>query len=438
MGKIVKYCSSCDEGFAERYGFCPDCGAPLQAFELNPVTGQPTGQEISEVAPAAETASFESTETREVAVESPAYEPSAEHESFDAADDVEIGAIPVTVAGTYAAADSSGETGHYDVPATEAFSHPEPAYSAPYKYDPSVDEDFHVTVIEEKNGSQRNGLLLGAAAFMLTLMLTMTVISIFGKEFDVGSISDGGLFALIPEVDPAMVELEKPEPKKKDDAGGGGGGGKEDPEQAAKGKPPAMMDKPDVAPDVNMDRLTTPAVTQRVGVQGPPQPKVDPYSRYGLINGLDNDSNGPGSGGGIGTGRGTGVGSGNGSGLGSGSGGGAGAGNGGGIGDGSGSGGAGAPPPLHVGPSTPVKFISKPRAQYTDSARQNNVQGNVTLKVTFLASGQVGSISTVSGLPYGLTEQAIAAAKQIKFEPKMVNGQRQTATMSVQYSFTIY
>src|SRR5438128_735428 len=37
MGKIVKYCSSCDEGFAEKFGFCPNCGATLQAFEMNPV-----------------------------------------------------------------------------------------------------------------------------------------------------------------------------------------------------------------------------------------------------------------------------------------------------------------------------------------------------------------------------------------------------------------
>src|SRR5687767_4184988 len=40
MGKIVKYCSSCDEGFAEKFGFCPDCGAPLQAFEMNPVENE--------------------------------------------------------------------------------------------------------------------------------------------------------------------------------------------------------------------------------------------------------------------------------------------------------------------------------------------------------------------------------------------------------------
>ncbi|MEQ1645746.1 MAG: hypothetical protein ABL959_20010, partial [Pyrinomonadaceae bacterium] len=37
MGKIVKFCSSCDEGFAEKFGFCPNCGAALQAFEMNPL-----------------------------------------------------------------------------------------------------------------------------------------------------------------------------------------------------------------------------------------------------------------------------------------------------------------------------------------------------------------------------------------------------------------
>src|SRR5262249_3415945 len=37
MGKIVKYCNSCDEGFAEKFTFCPDCGHSLEAFEMNPV-----------------------------------------------------------------------------------------------------------------------------------------------------------------------------------------------------------------------------------------------------------------------------------------------------------------------------------------------------------------------------------------------------------------
>src|SRR5437762_908657 len=40
MGKILKYCSSCEEGFAERFTFCPVCGASLQTFEMNPVSGE--------------------------------------------------------------------------------------------------------------------------------------------------------------------------------------------------------------------------------------------------------------------------------------------------------------------------------------------------------------------------------------------------------------
>src|SRR5439155_1639226 len=40
MGKIVKYCSSCDEGFDEKFGFCPNCGTALQTFEMNRVEAE--------------------------------------------------------------------------------------------------------------------------------------------------------------------------------------------------------------------------------------------------------------------------------------------------------------------------------------------------------------------------------------------------------------
>lgn len=86
----------------------------------------------------------------------------------------------------------------------------------------------------------------------------------------------------------------------------------------------------------------------------------------------------------------------------------------------------------------PLQIISKPRANYTDMARQNQIQGIVSLRVTFSASGQIGIISPVSELPYGLTEQAIAAASQIKFEPLKRNGVPQTTIKLVQYNFTIY
>jgi len=84
------------------------------------------------------------------------------------------------------------------------------------------------------------------------------------------------------------------------------------------------------------------------------------------------------------------------------------------------------------------QIISKPRANYTDAARQNQIQGKVRLRVTFSASGRIGNVSSINDLPDGLTEQAIAAARQIKFQPEMRNGEPITLIKIVEYNFTIY
>ncbi|MDQ3131512.1 MAG: energy transducer TonB [Acidobacteriota bacterium] len=86
----------------------------------------------------------------------------------------------------------------------------------------------------------------------------------------------------------------------------------------------------------------------------------------------------------------------------------------------------------------PMVIAFKPRANYTDMARQSQTQGSVMLRVTFLASGGIGSVSVVKGLPYGLIEQAIAAANKIVFIPQKVKGINITVTKQVQYNFTIY
>ncbi len=85
-----------------------------------------------------------------------------------------------------------------------------------------------------------------------------------------------------------------------------------------------------------------------------------------------------------------------------------------------------------------LRILAKPRANYTDVARQNGIEGFVMLRVTFLASGQIGSISLVSALPFGLTEHAIAAARNLRFIPAIRNGQYTTVSKQVQYVFTIY
>jgi TonB family protein len=83
------------------------------------------------------------------------------------------------------------------------------------------------------------------------------------------------------------------------------------------------------------------------------------------------------------------------------------------------------------------QIISKPPARYTDTARANHVEGNVRLKVTLLDNGEVGSISVVAGLPDGLTEQAIAAARQIRFRPATWDGVPVSKVITIDYSFDI-
>ncbi|MEQ1645279.1 MAG: energy transducer TonB [Pyrinomonadaceae bacterium] len=83
-------------------------------------------------------------------------------------------------------------------------------------------------------------------------------------------------------------------------------------------------------------------------------------------------------------------------------------------------------------------IVAKPRPGYTDAARQANVQGIVILRVTFLRNGGVGSVSVVKALPYGLTEQAISAAKRMSFLPGISDGKLISTTKQVEYSFSIY
>ena len=98
-----------------------------------------------------------------------------------------------------------------------------------------------------------------------------------------------------------------------------------------------------------------------------------------------------------------------------------------------------AEPAIEVRKGTnPLRITAKPKAGYTDDARANNVEGAVRLKVTLLANGQVGSITVVDGLPDGLTEQAIAAARRLKFEPATKDGVAVSKIITIDYSFTIY
>jgi TonB family protein len=85
-----------------------------------------------------------------------------------------------------------------------------------------------------------------------------------------------------------------------------------------------------------------------------------------------------------------------------------------------------------------ARILSKPEPQYTIEARQNNVSGTVVLRVVFGADGVVRNIRAVSGLPYGLTERAIAAARQIRFAPAQRDGRPVSQYIQLEYNFNPY
>ena len=88
--------------------------------------------------------------------------------------------------------------------------------------------------------------------------------------------------------------------------------------------------------------------------------------------------------------------------------------------------------------TTPLRIHYKHKASYTDFARFYGIQGNVLLRVTFLASGEIGAVTKIRSLPFGLTESAIEAARQMRFEPESVDGVARNTTRPVSYTFNIF
>jgi TonB family protein len=86
---------------------------------------------------------------------------------------------------------------------------------------------------------------------------------------------------------------------------------------------------------------------------------------------------------------------------------------------------------------TPLKIISKPRPEYTNEARNSLVSGVIVAAVLFGASGKVENVLIIKRLGAGLDQQAVRAARGIKFEPVKENGKPVSVVKLVEYSFEI-
>ena len=87
--------------------------------------------------------------------------------------------------------------------------------------------------------------------------------------------------------------------------------------------------------------------------------------------------------------------------------------------------------------STNLEVLSKPPVQYTSEARQLRVQGDVVLRVTFLATGQVVVQGVVHGLGHGLDEEARRVASLIRFRPATKDGRPVDLTTNITITFQL-
>jgi TonB family protein len=82
-----------------------------------------------------------------------------------------------------------------------------------------------------------------------------------------------------------------------------------------------------------------------------------------------------------------------------------------------------------------ARLIDAPAAEYPDAAVAAKAKGEVRLRLVLAADGTVKYIFPMKPLKYGLTEAAIEAAKQIKFEPGIRNGKPASQFYTLSYEF---
>ncbi|MGH9842619.1 MAG: energy transducer TonB [Blastocatellia bacterium] len=206
-----------------------------------------------------------------------------------------------------------------------------------------------------------------------------------------------------------------------------GGGGQQNGAPARNGAPPQAAPIQLLKPNLDPPPID-PSLPTAMTIVADPASLLKIKAPLGLIGSpYNNDSLGDGPGTGIGPGRGPGYGPGEDSNTGDGP-------NkrGGGVTTGAG------PGPLRMTANLRPTILYKERAPYTEDARQNRVQGIVVLNVTFGADARIHDIGVVRGLPHGLTEKAIEAAKRSRFTPAIRDGKPVGVRGYIEFNFALY
>jgi TonB family protein len=82
-----------------------------------------------------------------------------------------------------------------------------------------------------------------------------------------------------------------------------------------------------------------------------------------------------------------------------------------------------------------ARLLDTPAAEYTPEAQAARVHGDVRLRLVLSSDGTVKDVFPIKPLPHGLTDAAMKAARQIKFEPAIRKGKPASQFVTLVYEF---
>lgn len=85
-----------------------------------------------------------------------------------------------------------------------------------------------------------------------------------------------------------------------------------------------------------------------------------------------------------------------------------------------------------------ARVTERPPPRYTPAARRLRTHGYVIVRCILAADETIKHIEVITGLPDGLTESSIDAARRIKFTPAKKDGKPVSVWVELEYRFDIY
>ena len=85
------------------------------------------------------------------------------------------------------------------------------------------------------------------------------------------------------------------------------------------------------------------------------------------------------------------------------------------------------------------QVVKQVKAEYTEEAKQNRIEGKVGLDVVVLADGAIGDVTVATSLDtvYGLDANAVKAMKQWQFKPGMKDGKPVNVEAQIEVNFRL-